>query len=274
MAEPDFIAFSDESSVGGRYRSIAICSLPFTHYRTFTDELQTILDQCCLTEFKWQKVRNAKYRFAALKLLDSVFAHVSRSGLRVDVLMWDIKDARHAIRGRDDTANFGRMLFHGFRHALTLRDRNASWEIYPDERLDIDWDTVNSCLAAVGRWREHVSSDFGEFFGDQYYRITRFSPCVSHEHPLCQVADLFAGIFVFSIERFEEYRRWRSQSGVNHELFPDSTKLSCSDAERSVVLEHLAYSPYAVGCLRAARARSPGADPRSRSRRSAARTRG
>jgi hypothetical protein len=248
MTNPDFIAFSDESSVSGRHRSIAICSLPFEHFVQLDAELRAILAHCDVREFKWQKVRNAKYRFAALKIADCVFKHVFSSGLRVDVLMWDTRDARHTVRRRDDRANFDRMLYHGFHRALTQRDKNAAWHIFSDQRLDVDWGTVNDCLSAIGQRRDYIDTELGVFFGDPNYRIERFDQVESHECPLCQVADLFAGIFVFSIERFDEYRQWRRHHGVNRDLFPGQDQLSGSDKERSVVLEHVAYSQYANRC--------------------------
>lgn len=242
---PDFVAFSDESSVGGRHRSIAICTLPHDNLAEINAELDGILNHCNVREFKWQKVRNAKYRFAALKIVDCAFRHVAKSGLRIDVLTWDTQDARHLIRGRDDRANFDRMLFHAFRHALLQREKKAIWHVFPDQRSDVDWQTVNDCLAAIGEQREIYDTELGIFFGDQNYEIDVFEQVESHEHPLCQVADLFAGLFVFSIDRFDEYRYWRSQQGPNSDMFADAIPLSGSDSERSVVLDEVAYSRYA-----------------------------
>jgi hypothetical protein len=54
-----------------------------------------------VAEFKWQKLTSAKYRFAALKLIDTIFEAVGQ-GLRTDVLVWDTRDRRHAVPGRDD----------------------------------------------------------------------------------------------------------------------------------------------------------------------------
>jgi hypothetical protein len=57
-ASPSHVAYSDESHHNvGRFRSLGVISL--------RADLAAILRESDAHEFKWQKLKNAKYRFAA-----------------------------------------------------------------------------------------------------------------------------------------------------------------------------------------------------------------
>ena len=65
--------FSDESKhTASRYRSIGVVSLPVDLYENLNERLNHILQDSNVTEFKWQRVKGAKYRFCAQKLIDVV----------------------------------------------------------------------------------------------------------------------------------------------------------------------------------------------------------
>ena len=108
-------AFSDESYYGSsRYRSIALVSLERIHVDSIVSELNKLLSESGMSEFKWSDLGGARERFAAIKLIDKSI-ELSLSGkMRIDVLIWDIEDSRHSIRQRDDQANLQRMYFHLF----------------------------------------------------------------------------------------------------------------------------------------------------------------
>jgi hypothetical protein len=156
----NFIAYSDESySTAERYRSIATFSFPAESHKYVRGELTEILKESNVSEFKWHRLKDAKYRFCAIKLIQAVVGFVGKYNARIDVLIWDTHDSRHRVPQRDDVANFERMFFHLHSHALKRRPRNAIWKVYPDKRLDIDWDTIAQCLQAVGKkknlWKCH-----------------------------------------------------------------------------------------------------------------------
>jgi len=147
------------------------------------------------------------------------------------VLVWDIQDSRHAIVGRNDIANLQRMYYHLFRNVLRARWPNeAIWRLHPDEHTAIDWETIEDYLGAVsmrieaerslltgGKFRLRIRQEFG---------IDDITPSKSRERPLLQLADLFAGLAVFSREKFNEYQVWlRSASGQTL-LFEDETLAS------------------------------------------------
>lgn len=147
--------FSDESKhTASRYRSIGAVSISVESYDHIDSRLKDILEDSEVREFKWQKTKGAKYRFCAQKLIDCVLNLVIPSGGRIDVLTWDTQDSRHQQAGRDDTKNFERMFFHLHRNLMQRYEFEAEWHIRPDERFDIDWDTIRDCLKATGNWQQ------------------------------------------------------------------------------------------------------------------------
>lgn len=76
----------------------------------------------------------------------------------------------------------------------------------------MDWETVQDCLDNVSTYiqaerpllanrgfRIRLQQDFG---------LEEIRPVSSGEHPLLQVADLFAGMAVFSRDKFRDYKAW------------------------------------------------------------------
>ena len=70
-----------------------------------------IITESKVSEFKWSKLRNARYYLCAKKILDLIIQDMFKLGLRVDTIVWDTHDSRHRIIGRDDMANYERMFF-------------------------------------------------------------------------------------------------------------------------------------------------------------------
>lgn len=207
----EYVVFTDESYITAeRFRSIGAVSFRRNIYEEFHDSLGEILADSCVSELKWKKVKNAKYRLCTRKMLDYVLPRISEFDLRVDVLIWDTHDARHTVKRRDDTANFERMFYHVLRSLMARRPKNAVWHIRPDQRLEINWHTVNECLKSAGKWRDLFESPlFGAAATEQNYRIKTFKAVDSVAFPCCQVADFFAGIAVFSINQYTKFNTWR-----------------------------------------------------------------
>ena len=104
------VGFSDESNWNvGRFRSLGLVTAPFEHFEVFETELRQLLDESQVSEFKWKEFGGVKKRFAAEKLVRFAIEKACAKQLRIDVLVWDIQDSRHAIVGRDDVANLQRM---------------------------------------------------------------------------------------------------------------------------------------------------------------------
>jgi hypothetical protein len=238
------VAYSDESYHNrGRYRSIAVVTLEANRSEPFNQVISDLLDDSAVSEFKFQKLRQARYRFAAQKIVDFIIERVLCGALRVDVLIWDIEDSRHRIRGRDDVANLQRMYYHLLNNALKRWPGDNRWALYPDRNSALDWRTVSDYLGLAGvalsssvqgptLFRIRLRNEF---------HIEEIQEANSKENPLCQVADFLAGMSVFSWHRFGAYRRWKEQQQGQLRMFADDQPvcLSNSDEERCQVLDYM-----------------------------------
>ncbi|ABY35032.1 MAG TPA: DUF3800 domain-containing protein [Chloroflexus aurantiacus] len=218
------IGFSDESNWNtGRFRSLGLVTLPICHLDSFNRELCSLLRESQIHEFKWNKVNGAKERFAAQKMCHFAIEKARNDQLRVDVLIWNIQDSRHSIKGRDDVANLERMYYHLFRNVMRARwPNNAVWRLHPDEHTGFDWKTIQDCLKAKsvtfkeehplfsGGFRVRLHQEFG---------IEEIRQVSSQQHLLLQIADLFAGLAVFSYEKYEKYEQWINTQSSQLTLF-------------------------------------------------------
>jgi hypothetical protein len=229
----EYTVFSDESySTGERFRSISAFSFPSKFELRFSESLTNILEVSCVEEFKWQKLRDAKHRFCALSLINFIFETLSKNNVRIDVLTWDIRDSRHNILGRDDISNFGRMFFHLMKNVLLRRENQSIWRIFPDEKLDVDWITIKDCLNSVGKWSHIVySPKIDKLVTAENYTIDTFTEVESHEHPCIQIADLFAGLSVFSINKYDRYKNWWNYHYCTISLFEKVEEEEYSNSE-------------------------------------------
>ena len=103
------------------------------------------------------------------------------------------------------------MFYHLLKYSLIKREKNSIWDIFPDERVDINWSKVHECLHHVGRWKDTDLTLFDNIFSEQYYKINEFKETKSHETPLCQLSDLFAGMSVFCKTHYTEYTAWKTE---------------------------------------------------------------
>ena len=240
-----YVAYTDESNITAvRYRSICAFSFPLEKLQSVTSALQGILQNSDVTEFKWKRLGSAKYRFCALKFIDHAVNCCRQSGWRIDVVVWDTHDIRHDVRNRDDRKNFERMFFNLLKNAMCRRELNATWQLLPDEKLDVDWDTLEDCLQSVGKWRKYFEHPLlNETFSEQFFRLERLQTVHSDSEPACQLADLFAGLAAFSRSMAPHYARWRRDASDQQSLFPSTSgnpSFSNSERERFVVLDHFA----------------------------------
>lgn len=176
-------------------------SAPLDRQPGLERELIGLLRASGISEFKWADLAGAKERFAAQKMCSFAVDRAAAGDLRVDVLIWDIEDRRHRIRGRDDVANLQRMYYHLFRNVLRTRwPMDAVWRLHPDEHTAMNWETVHDCLEAVAlRADPRPQLTTGGAFRTRLrreFRIEEIQPARSGTAPLLQLADLFSGLGV------------------------------------------------------------------------------
>jgi len=236
-----FAAFSDESRhTDARYRSIACVSLPAGRVATVEADLRRILHESNVCEFKWHDLESARMRFCAIKFIDYLLDVMVPNEARVDVLTWDVQDRRHDVIGRDDIKNFERMFFHLHRNVMMRREAGAFWHLRPDERVDVDWRTLKSCLGSVGRWPRYLGSLLDTSYSDQFFDV-HVQQVASDQCRLCQLADLFAGMGAYSRERAETMKALKRESSGQLALIDGDEKPPASqrDTERFRVISHL-----------------------------------
>jgi hypothetical protein len=145
------VGFADESHWNtGRFRSLGLVTARMKSVEEVERDLRRSLNESDIVEFKWQRLRTAKERFAAQKVCRICVKKACAGVVRIDVLIWDIEDSRHSVRGRDDLANLQRMYYHLFRNVLRTRwPHDSIWRLHPDEHTAMDWNTVKDCLGVV-----------------------------------------------------------------------------------------------------------------------------
>jgi len=233
MMSATHIAFSDDSRhVDGRFNSLAVVSLEYRNFSEIQHGFIEILKSSDITEeFKWEKLRNAKYRFAARKLIDFVFENHNK--LRVDTLIWDLEDKRHkGIVSRDDAQNLVRMYYHLVSTTFSKRwhIKSTRWEWYPDKQSDVDWDTLKDCIQ--NKKHRCIKDFFKVNPAFQTVSIKRITPSESHNYPLIQVADLFAGMGSYSRGHYQKFRQWIDAVSGQGKLFSNEGASNFSNREK------------------------------------------
>ncbi len=236
-AAPTHVAFSDESRHNeGRYRAVALITMPVNLVTPLSGTLRAILKESAVSEFKWSELRTARERFAAEKFVACLIAHSVQGQLRIDVLTWDTEDSRHRILGRNDVRNLRRMYYFLMKDVLGKRWPSGSiWRFRPDENTSIDWERIQVYLSEIHEWGT------GELLTKIV--ITDFAEARSHMEPLVQAADLFAGLGIYSRERFDRYKAWRAGMVQEEKSGADLRKvriagLSNADHQRCALLAY------------------------------------
>jgi len=138
------VGFSDESHYNhGRFRTLSVVSLNKEDYEPVKKQVRALLDESDVKELKWEKVKDAKYRFAAEKICKLMVALAFKEIIRIDTLIWDIEDSRHKIKKRDDLENLHRMYHHILKNTLQKRwVDGAMWILYPDEHTGLNFRNI------------------------------------------------------------------------------------------------------------------------------------
>lgn len=241
MTRTTHIAYSDESQHNiGRYHAIGMVTLPATLARELSEELQNEIKSSGVNEIKWKKVKSARDRFAALKVIDKCNYHALRNNIRIDTLVWDTQDTRHAVSGRDDNKNFQNMYIQLIKNVFRKRWPNDStWQVFPDETSLIDWEYVRAVLSNSDRFMTRNENLFGYDWRTlhAHYGILEIAEINSGDVYLAQIADLFAGMGVFSYENYDVYKTWETQNSPQLQLFASEEKVfSSKEDEHSRVL--------------------------------------
>lgn len=243
----EYVVFTDESYItNSRFRSLTAFSMHKSVWDKANKDITEILKSSNVTEFKWNKLKDAKYFFCAKKFVDFIFDTIKEYKIRLDILIWDTQDSRHNIFGRNDIANYERMFYHLLNNSMRRRPWSAKWDIRPDKHNEIDWNTIHDCLYAKGKQqviqRETQLYFFiSEFVSDSYYFIESFQSQCSKKEALIQIADLFSGLAIFSKENYPKFFKWKQSQKTSSDLFEKKIEIPNLSNREKVRFDLLDY---------------------------------
>lgn len=200
-------------------------TLPVSELTNIQETLNRILDKSGVSEFKWKGLNGVRRRQCAIKMVELAVKSTLSDSLRVDVLIWDTHDARHNVRNRDDIANLQYMYYQIFRNVLRARwPDDAIWKLCPDEHTALDWLQIETRLEFVSSFLQIEKPSLTEqtfrWKLKREFGICEIAPVKSDQASLLQLADLFAGITIFSHEKFSEFAVWEKSNKPR--LLPDN----------------------------------------------------
>jgi len=218
-------AYGDESGThSDLYQGIGLVSGSEKNLESLRGELARCLGDTSHVEWK-ELTGHAPKTKAACAFVERSLHNAAANRIRIDVLTWDLTDARHAVPGRDDTANLAR---HYWRLFVTVGRRwgNVSWGLFPDEGSGVNWKTLKYFVSQTAVQRRH-DSDLLTLFEEHRSRfnLKHIHETNSEQCTLTQLADLFVGMACFSREHSGETQQWiadmrEKQSGQGN-LFAD-----------------------------------------------------
>ncbi|MCB0035177.1 MAG: DUF3800 domain-containing protein [Anaerolineales bacterium] len=239
MREITHVAYADESNYNakqGTYPAIALISLPLSEAQRIKTDLNALLQDSEVNEFKWKKMGSAKYRFAAEKMIRYMIEEAQRETLRIDVLTWDLTDERHDIPQLDKIANLQRMYYQLFKHIMKVRWPNdCCWHLFPDQQTALDWNEVHYYLGTVSttlKIESTLDTPLRLALQNDFF-IENITEQDSSQELLVQVADLFAGMGSYSRTSYDAYEAWINPMP----LFGSQREMSNADQERCKVIE-------------------------------------
>jgi len=227
------VGFSDESHWNtGQFRSLGLVTCPSSLVESLETKLRDLLGSLSPTEFKWSKLKDEREKPTADAMCCFAVDQACARNIRVDVLIWDTRDSRHNVQGRDDIRNLQIMYYQLFKNVLRARwPDGAVWRLSPDEDTSMDWRTIQDFLETVSVKCEAEGSSLltnGKFRLRlrQEFDIEEIQPVRSDEYLLLGLADLFAGLAVFSRDKFNDYQTWLPLAQGQSRLFDYSSRQS------------------------------------------------
>lgn len=221
-----FSIYSDETGLfNRRFQAIALVSGPNVTLLQLRNRLQVILDENGIDEIKFAEIRthHPKLLTAQGFIRCSVREYASRQKCRIDVLIWDTQDLRHAIEGRDDAANVGIMYYRLLTH-VARQWKQVGWYFYPDINPEINWHEIANFLSRTPLLPSttRLPPLFDLEKDSQLIKFNEIQPIDSLREPLVQLADLFAGMARFSREEGQQCVQWLDSWGNEEQLqLPD-----------------------------------------------------
>jgi hypothetical protein len=217
MEEPNlFKAYCDASGIfSHKFQSIGVVSGSDDKLGKLRSALASIINTYEVRELKFAEIskcdsQDYKAALEAINLVTSTFC--GRNRIRIDVMTWNTTDSRHAIPGRNDVENLGRLYYHLLLN-VTQRWSQGEWDVVIDKNEKVDFVVLKDCINC--KLPPMVSGTLPEIIEstsqlESLNVVKNIREVESHEEPLVQLADLFAGLARFSHEQGVECCKWLS----------------------------------------------------------------
>ncbi len=221
-SDAGWVIYSDESSYNyGAVRGVGAVSLRVDNSARLGEELASLLRASSVRELKWEKVRTARAAFAAQKALTWALNHALDDELWIETLTWEVTSAA-ASRARRPALTQLRNAYTTLLSSVMTRHperdvQSQGWRIAPDEQSAIPWTRIQDALP----------------------QTATIMPARSEPQPLIQLADVFAGLAVFSRAAYDDYERWLRVRGRGQDAHATTTTEGVygSQAYRFVLLD-------------------------------------
>lgn len=195
--ENTHIAYSDESNhTASKFGSICLITGDKKSMKLFEKDLAGTLESSNVKEFKFDQINSGKMIHCGLKMIDKLFPYLLNKKIRVDILIWSPQE-RDKHLPENSKKVFGKMYYHLLNHVLGSRWNNSSiWAIYPDQQSLINWNELKEILENTDK---KISISKKENGGHIFEILCKNKICEIEEvnsmnYPICQIADLFAGV--------------------------------------------------------------------------------
>jgi hypothetical protein len=221
-SDAGWVIYSDESSYNyGAVRGVGAVSLRVDDSARLGEELASLLLASSVRDLKWEKVRTARAAFAAEKALTWALDHALDGELWIETVTWEVTSAA-ASRARRPTLTRLRNAYTALLGSVMTRhaqrgEQSQGWRIVPDEQSAIPWTRIQETLPEPAT----------------------IMPARSETQPFIQLADVFAGLAVFSRANYGTYERWLCVRGRGQDahITTASEGVYGSQAHRFVLLD-------------------------------------
>ncbi|HEX3273190.1 MAG TPA: hypothetical protein VHR15_21265 [Ktedonobacterales bacterium] len=224
-SDAGWLIYSDESSYNyGAVRGVGAVSLRVVDAARLGDELTVLIHESGMRELKWEKVRTARAAFAAQKALMWALDHALDGELWIETLTWEVSSAAASSARRPTLTQFCNAYTTLLSSVITRHaqrgdrgEQSQGWRIVPDEQSAIPWTRIQETLP----------------------QTATIMPARSEPQPLIQLADVFAGLAVFSRAAYDAYERWLCVRGRGQDahITTASEGVYGSQAYRFVLLD-------------------------------------
>lgn len=225
-----FGIYSDESG-SGHFRSIGTVSGPRVYLEKLRQQLRSHLCTCRTSSIEFKKISgDSRHEQAAIRFLCAGVEYTQAGLLRIDVLTWNLRDARHTILRRDDQKNL-QLMYYKILKWVKQRWKGTTllWEFFPDQNSAVDWKDFIAYLEKtnLSKGVPYLKDLFGVLQNTAFPAITCHAESVSGREPLIQLADLFTGFAAFSCAKGPAYASWSLSRTSQPALFTNDVDSLC-----------------------------------------------